>query len=129
MLAQKNVPAGAYAREALAKFDGKESYAADFDARVLANVVSEESNVKSVVTKVQLGEADAGIVYTTDVTPGVAGDITRIAIPDAYNVVASYPVALAKGASHRDAAQAFIDFLRSSPGQAILTSHGFLPAQ
>jgi molybdate transport system substrate-binding protein len=129
VLAQKSVPVGAYARQALAKFDGKESYPADFDARVLTNVVSEESSVKSVVTKVQLGEADAGIVYVTDVTPGVIGDITLIAIADAYNVVASYPIAITKDASHRAAAQAFVDFVLSSAGQAILTKHGFMPAR
>ena len=129
VLAEKTVPVGSYARQSLAKFNGKESYPADFDAQVLKNVVSDESNVKSVVTKVQLGEADAGIVYVTDVTPGVAGDITQIAIPDAYNVIASYPIAVTKDASNRAAAQAFIDFLLSDAGQSILEKDGFMRAQ
>lgn len=129
VLAEKTVPVGSYARQSLAKFNGKESYPADFDAQVLKNVVSDESNVKSVVTKVQLGEADAGIVYVTDVTVGVAGDITQIAIPDAYNVIASYPIAVTKDASNRAVAQAFIDFLLSDAGQSILEKDGFMRAQ
>ena len=129
VLAEKTVPAGNYARQALAKFDGKESYPADFDTRVLKNVVSDESNVKGVVTKVQLDEADAGIVYVTDVTSGVAGDIIRIDIPDAYNVIASYPIAVTKEASNPEAAQAFIRFLVSDAGQSILEKNGFMRAR
>ncbi len=128
VLAQKSVPVGNYARQSLAAFDGKESYAADFDAQVLRNLVSEETNVKAVVTKVQLGEADAGIVYVTDVTAGVAGDIAQIAIPDTYNVIAAYPIGVTTHASNSATARAFIDFLLSDAGQAILAKNGFLAA-
>jgi molybdate transport system substrate-binding protein len=125
VLAQEGVPAGTYARQSLAKFDGSEGYPPDFDARVLKNLVSNEPNVKAVAAKVQLGEADAGIVYTTDVTPGVAQDVRTVAIPDAYNVVASYPIALTSDASDVPAARVFIDFVLSAQGQAILRKYGF----
>jgi molybdate transport system substrate-binding protein len=93
---------------------------------VLANVVSDEANVKAVVAKIQLGEADAGIVYTTDVTAALVNDATTVAIPDAYNVVAEYPVAVTNDASEPDIARAFIDFLLSDQGQAILIQGGFI---
>lgn len=125
VLAQEGVPAGTYARESLAKFDGNDGYPADFDAHVLKNLVSNEPNVKAVVAKVQLGEADAGIVYTTDVTPGVAQDVHTVAIPDAYNVVASYPIALTSDAPNVPAASAFFDFVLSAQGQTILRKYGF----
>jgi molybdate transport system substrate-binding protein len=88
--------------------------------------VSNEPNVKAVVTKVQLGEADAGIAYVTDVTADVAQDISLIEIPDDKNVVAVYPVAVTSEAAEPDIAAAFIDFILSDEGQAILQEHGFL---
>lgn len=128
VLAQKDVPVGNYARQALDKFSADATYGSDFSQKVLANLVSEEANVKGVVTKIQLGEADAGIVYVTDVTAGVSGDVTQIDIPDQYNVIASYPIAVTKGASKRVVAQAFIDYVLSDAGQAVLESYGFAAA-
>ena len=126
VLAQDGVPVGTYARQSLAKFNGTgDAYPADFDSRVLKNLASNEPNVKAVVAKVQLGEADAGIVYATDVTAGVAPDVTSIPIPDHFNVVAAYPIALTSHASNTEAARAFIDFVLSSDGQAILAKYGF----
>ena len=94
VLAAEAVPVGKYSREALAKLAGAEGYPEDYDHRVLANVVSQEENVKSVVAKVQLGEADAGIVYQSDVTPSVARYVKVFEIPDPYNVIATYPIAV-----------------------------------
>jgi molybdate transport system substrate-binding protein len=128
VLAQNGVPAGAYARKIFANMAADASYGAGFDAKVLANLVSDEANVKAVVGKIQLGEADAGVVYATDVTAGVAGDVTAITIPDAYNVTASYPAAVTKNAAAPALAQAFVDFLRSADGQAILQKSGFVGA-
>jgi molybdate transport system substrate-binding protein len=88
--------------------------------------VSEEANAKAVVAKVQLGEADAGIVYASDLSHAIVKDVTAIAIPDAYNVIAEYPVAVTAEASEADIARAFIDFLLSDRGQAILTDAGFI---
>jgi molybdate transport system substrate-binding protein len=89
--------------------------------------VLEEENVKQVVTKVQLGEADAGIVYVSDVTPKVSKDVQTVTIPDAYNQIALHPIALTKGVRNRAAAETFIAFLLSVEGQAILKAHNFLP--
>ncbi|MDE3095955.1 MAG: molybdate ABC transporter substrate-binding protein [Chloroflexota bacterium] len=127
VLAANGVPVGTYARQAIAKMAADPAFGADFAKRVLANVVSDESDVKAVVAKVQLGEADAGIVYTSDVTKAIMPDVFMVAIPDAYNVIADYPVAITKGAKRPDAAQAFIDFLLSVNGQAILALNGLTP--
>lgn len=129
VLAQTGVPAGDYARQSLTTMDADASYGAGFSGKVLANLVSEEANVKSVVAKVQLGEADAGIVYRTDITPGVANDVTAVDMPDAFNVIASYPIAVTKDASKPEVAAAFIDFILSAAGQQILADAGFMSAQ
>lgn len=127
VLAQAEVPVGQYARQAIctAGLDTA-TYGEGFVEAVGANVVSEESNVKAVLTKVQLGEADAGIVYTTDVTADVAEDVTLIEIPAAINVAATYPIApVVDGQS--DLAAAFISYILSDAGQATLVSFGFEP--
>ena len=83
-----------------------------------------EQNVKAVVTKVTLGEADAGIVYVTDVTAAGA-KAQGIEIPANVNVIAKYPIAVTKGTKNSAGAQAFIDFVTSDAGQKILASFGF----
>ncbi len=128
VVANPDVPVGAYTRQALAAMEKNAGYGAGFADAVLGNVVSLESNVKQVVAKVELGEADAGVVYGTDVTPSVASKLRRIEIPDAFNVIAEYPVALVKERSNDAVARAFIDFLLSGEGQAILMKYGFLSA-
>jgi molybdate transport system substrate-binding protein len=89
-------------------------------------VVSNEDNVKAVVAKVQLGEADAGVVYVSDVTPDASRHVRRLAIPDIANVIANYPVAMLKRAPNPDAARAFIDLLLSPVGQRVLQTNGFI---
>ena len=97
------------------------------NAGITVDPKSFEENVKAVVTKVTLGEADAGIVYRTDVT--AAGDAAAgVEIPDDLNVVAEYPIAVTAEAKNADGARAFIDFVLSDAGQKILDSYGFLPA-
>lgn len=98
-----------------------------FQAAVFANLVSEEPNVRQVATKVSLGEADAGIVYTSDVTPDIASSVLMIEIPDEMNVLATYPIAVVEGAPAGDVAQAFVDFVLGPEGQPILASWGFGP--
>jgi molybdate transport system substrate-binding protein len=125
VLAAPEVPVGAYARQALSAMDKDPAYGAGFSDAVLKNVVSLESNVKQVVAKVELGEADAGIVYGTDVTPSVAPKLAEIAIPPQFNVIAEYPIALTQSPGNAPAAQAFIDFVLSSAGQTILKKYNF----
>jgi molybdate transport system substrate-binding protein len=114
VLAAPEVPAGKYAAQILGK------------AGVTVTPVSQEDNVKAVVTKVALGEADAGIVYVTDVTAG--GDkVEGVAIPKDQNVTATYPIATVKAGKAPDKAQAFIDLVLSDQGQQVLKQYGFLP--
>jgi molybdate transport system substrate-binding protein len=126
-LANAKVPVGNYSRQAFSKASAE--YGADFEKSVLSNIVSEEENVKQVVTKVQLGEADAGIVYVSDVTPKISKDVLTVAIPDAYNQLATYPIALTKGVQNRAVAAVFISFVLSAEGQAILKAHNFIPVK
>ncbi len=126
VLANEDVPVGKYARQFLENASTDVGLGASYKDSVLANVVSEEANVKQVAAKVQLGEADAGIIYKTDVTLELAQDVTTIAIPDAYNVIASYPIALTTSAQTNLSAQIFIRFVLSSAGQDILAAQGFM---
>jgi len=126
VLAQKDVPVGGYARDAISKMDASGQYGAGFSQKVLANLVSEESNVKQALAKVALGEADAAIVYSTDVTKNMASQVTVLAIPDAQNVVAAYPIALVKAGKQPELAQRFISYVLSPEGQAILKRYGFM---
>lgn len=106
------VPCGKYAKQILDT------------AKVTVTPASLEQNVKGVVTKVTAGEADAGIVYVTDVM--AAGDkAAGVDIPADINVIAKYPIAIVKASTHADVDQAFIDFLTGSDGQAILAKYGF----
>jgi molybdate transport system substrate-binding protein len=129
VIAAEVVPAGKYTREALTKLAGAEGFPPEYEQKVLGNVVSQEENVKSVVSKVQLGEADAGFVYQSDVTPSVSRYVRAFQIPDEYNVIARYPIAMLKGARNAEAAQAFVDLVLSEEGQRVLQQHGFLRAQ
>jgi molybdate transport system substrate-binding protein len=118
VLAASGVPAGDYARESLAKagvVGGAES-----------NVVSNEEDVKAVVQKVFLGEADAGIVYRTDVTEEVAPRLSVITIPEQHNVVAVFPIAVVGGSEQPGLARAFVEDVLG-PSQTTLASFGFLP--
>ncbi|MDP8908946.1 MAG: molybdate ABC transporter substrate-binding protein, partial [Chloroflexota bacterium] len=94
VLATADVPVGRYSREAICAMGADpNTYGAGFVDAVAANIVSAEEDVRAVMTKVQLGEADAGIVYVSDVTADVAGAVEIIEIPDAVNIIASYPIA------------------------------------
>jgi molybdate transport system substrate-binding protein len=122
----KEVPVGAYTRQVLQKLAADPRYGAGFDQRVLANVVSEEPDVRQVVAKVQLGEADAGIVYATDAA-AAAAEVRVLDIPDPFNVVATYPIAGVRQARAPQLAQRFIAYLRSPDGQRLLQQYGFGP--
>jgi molybdate transport system substrate-binding protein len=116
VLAAPEVPAGTYAQQILSK------------AGVSVKPVSLEESVKGVVTKVSLDEADAGIVYVTDVK--AAGDkVKGIAIPAGENVTAVYPIATVTASAHGSLAREFVDLVLSADGQKTLQGFGFLPPQ
>lgn len=100
----------------------------DFSTKVMAKVVSRELNVRQVLAKVNLGEADAGVVYRTDAKSGAGDKVTIIPIPENINVVAKYAITLVKSAKHPKLALAFRDYVLSESGQHILTEAGFLAA-
>jgi molybdate transport system substrate-binding protein len=112
VLAAPTVPAGRYALEALAK------------AQVAAKPLSQEVDVRAVLNRVSLGEADAGIVYVTDVR-SAAGRVTGVEIPPQFQVVARYPIAVVKDSKNTPLADRFIEYLISPAGQDILAGFGF----
>lgn len=129
VLANPAVPVGNYAQEFLDRASGQAAYGEDFKTQVLQNVVSHEENVKAVVSKVALGEADAGIVYTSDISPDNAEDLGSLEIPDALNVVAKYYIAPLEDSSQPGLASEFIEFVLSTQGQDVLAQFGLLPVQ
>jgi molybdate transport system substrate-binding protein len=113
VLCAPSVPCGRYALQAFSK------------AGVTVKPASQEADVKAVVGKVSLGEADAGIAYITDVKAG-GSKVQGVQIPDSENVIADYPIALLAESINGSAAKAFIQFVLSAQGQAILQRYGFL---
>jgi molybdate transport system substrate-binding protein len=111
LLADPSVPAGKYAQQALAK------------AKVTVHPASLEQQVTGVLSKVALGEADAGIVYVSDIV--TSGQLDGVAIPDAQNVIADYPIGILKATQDLAGAAAFVDLVLSTGGQTILRAAGF----
>jgi molybdate transport system substrate-binding protein len=125
ILAAKEVPVGNYALQILDKLNV--SMGNGYKDKVLANVVSYESDVKQVVAKVQLGEADAGIVYSSDAV--AAPQLKKIDIPAESNVVAKYPLAALNQSKNLQLAQTFVAYVLSADGQSVLQKWGFLPVK
>ena len=126
VIADKAVPAGDYTRRMVSAIDRSGAYGKDFSGKFLKNVVSEEPNVRQVALKVQLGEADAAVVYSSDVTPTLRPSVRVIALPTRFNQSASYPIGTLQSSAQPEAAQAFVKFVLSREGQAILKKWGFL---
>ncbi len=129
VLAADAVPAGTYSREVLRNLRAAPGFPPEYDKRVLANVVSEEDNVKGVVAKVQLGEADAGIAYRSYVTAAAEKHIRVLEIADPYNVLASYPIAVTRSAADPETARAFVELVEGPTGQRVLAQYRFLPPE
>lgn len=123
------VPVGNYTLQVLTKIANDTVYGPDYQNRVLSNVVSQEPNVNNIVTKVALGEADAGFVYQSDVPLKQKDQVNKIIIPDTYNVVAQYPIGILKQSKDPVLAQDFINYVNSPAGQVVLQKHGFIVAQ
>ncbi len=121
VLAAEGVPVGDYAREALDN--------AGILDEALANVVSNEEDNASVVAKITTGggEADAAIVYTSDVSDAAGNDVNAVTIPKDVNVIATYPIAVVEVAPNADVAADFVAYVVGSEGQATLKDYGFEP--
>lgn len=117
------VPIGRYTLQVLDRAKGV--LGADFGARIEAQVASRELNVRQVLAKVSLGEAQAGFVYRTDAQTAADG-VTVLPIPAEVNVVADYPIAVVPRAPHPGLARAWVDAVLSTDGQRALRDAGFL---
>jgi molybdate transport system substrate-binding protein len=126
VVADQTVPAGRYAMEVVRKIDASGTGGASYLANVEKNLVSRETNVRAVLSKVVLGEADASFVYLTDAA--TAGKKIRlIPIPDSLNAIAEYPIGVLAHSHNLPLAKDFVATVVSDKGQAILKEHGFLP--
>jgi molybdate transport system substrate-binding protein len=128
VLANKRVPVGAYALAFLEKASKLPEYTTEYSPTVLKNVVSYEENVRAVLSKITLGEADAGIVYSTDAATVDDGSIATLEIPDNLNTIATYPIAATKNAKNLDLARKFVDYVLGPEGQQVLAKYGFIAA-
>jgi molybdate transport system substrate-binding protein len=122
----ESVPVGRYTREALER--ARATLGSDFTERVMARVVSEETNVRLARAKVELGEADAAVVYRTDAAS--SDRVRTIEVPPEVNVRADYLIGLVVTPGESDSARgrlaaAWIELVRSPEGQAVLRRHGF----
>jgi molybdate transport system substrate-binding protein len=127
LMGTKDLPAGDYALQVLDRLAADPEFGQEYKESVLSNVVSQETTVNRIVSKIALGEADAGFAFISDVSPEMIGKVTRISVPDKYNVVGDFPVGVLSQSEYPEEAQAFLDLMMSSDGQAILEKYGFIP--
>jgi molybdate transport system substrate-binding protein len=124
VLGALQVPVGAYTAQMLAAADA--AYGGQFATMVEGHVVSREANVRQVLAKVALGEADAAVVYRTDAAEAAPGSIEQLEIPAALNRTTEYPVEPLRAARNPQLARAFVELLLSPAGQARLARRGFV---
>ena len=129
VMGTKDVPVGDYALQIIAKLGNDSAYGPDYETEVMANVISQETNVNYVVTKVALGEADAGFAYVSDITEELASKIDNIVIPDEYNIIAEYPMGILLESKYPAESQVFMDLVMSDEGRAVLEKYGFAPVE
>jgi molybdate transport system substrate-binding protein len=127
VIGTKDVPIGDYTLQILTRLANDSAFGPGFTKKVMANVVSNETNVNYITSKVTLGEADAGVAYKSDITKDLAAKITKIEIPDKYNVIAEYPMGILKQSKYPVQAQEFINLVKSVKGMAVLEKYGFEP--
>lgn len=118
------IPIGTATAKTLGKLEA--SQGAGFQAKVEANIVSREMGVQPIVNKVTMGEADAGIVFVTDLPADLKG-ATQVEIPDADNTLVAFSIAPVTLGKNKAGADAFIVFMTAGAGQALLTETGYLP--
>ncbi len=126
VIEDKSVPAGAYSLTILDNLSKDPTYGADFSTKVLANVVSNETDVKQIVSKILLGEGDAGIVYVTDAI--ASPTLKTIVITANFNVIAKYPIVALSNAPQSELASEFVAYVLSADGQSIMKKWGFTTA-
>jgi len=124
VIGDASVPIGSYTREVLTNLDS--IYGSGYSDKVLANVVSEEPDVTSIISKVEAGEADAGFVYITDAL-AAGSQVKAIMLPTAAQATAVYPIATVKSSKEATLAQQFVEFVLAPQAQSMLKEAGFGP--
>jgi molybdate transport system substrate-binding protein len=119
------VPITKYTTQLIEKLAQQPDAPPYFAMRYSRNVASKEDSVSGIVSKIELGEGDAGIVYVTDAA--AAEDVTPVEIPEGSNVPVTYAGVVLDASQNREAASAFLDWLAGPEGQAVLAELGFLP--
>lgn len=125
----EGAPIRDYTNAMVDKLVNVSGYGEEFKTAFFNNVVSEEDTVRQVTAKVALGEADAGLVYVSDVTPDIAEDVKMISVSDAYNTLATYPIGITNDSPNQNLAQKFIDYVLSDAGQDTLVAWNFISVQ
>ena len=122
------VPIGTYTRTVLTNLSKDPAYGSDYSTKVLANVVANCTNVNVVTSLVVIAEVDAGFVYKSD-AQYVAKAVQQIAIPSDFqsDPLPTYPMAVTRSTSNATLSQAWVDFVLSAKGQALMVKYGFLP--
>lgn len=125
--ATEGVPIRIYTDNLLDQLAESSVFGSQFREAFLANIVSEELNVRDIVAKIALGEGDVAIVYQSDVTADIANNLITIPLPAEFNPIVTYPIGILNHSEHQSVAQIFVDFLMSESGQANFARWGFLP--
>jgi molybdate transport system substrate-binding protein len=129
VIGTKDVPVGDYAMQIINKLGNDSAYGQDYRKKVMANIISQETNVNYVVTKVALGEADVGFAYVSDITEDLSSKVGKIDIPDKYNVIAQYPIGILNESKYPAQSDEFVHLVKSEKGSAILKKYGFMPIE
>lgn len=129
VIGTKDVPVGDYAIQIINKLGNDSAYGPEYKKKVMDNIVSQETTVSHVVTKIALGEADVGFAYVSDVTEDLAGKVDKIEIPDEYNVIGQYPIGILKESKYPVESEEFINLVESERGRSVLEKYGFEPVE
>jgi molybdate transport system substrate-binding protein len=127
VVGNQHVPVGRYTRQLWSNLAADPDYGAELVSNIQRNIISEETSVKAIVTKLLLGEVDAGIVYRSELSEALLAQTVVIELPQQHNPVASYPLAMTRQSKQPDNAQRFINLLLSAEGQQLLADYRFLP--
>ena len=129
VMGTKDVPVGDYALQIISNLGNNSSYGPQYKTKVLANVISQETNVNYVVTKVALGEADVGFAYVSDITESLASKVDKIDIPAEYNIIAEYPMGILLESKYPAESIEFMNLVMSDEGKTVLEKYGFSPVE
>lgn len=127
VVGNQHVPVGRYTRQLWSNLAGDPDYGAELMTNIQRNIISEETSVKAIVTKLQLGEVDAGIVYRSELSAALLAQTVVIELPQQHNPIARYPIAMTRQSKQPDNALSFINLVLTDEGQQLLGNSRFLP--